>query len=363
MDIRTNTMFGTSHSWAVTMRSLFSEFIKENHRPFIMSINGYKGVNPKWKFAFDQDTKYPDLDICYTAPLNFKTRFQKKAKIKAAIYNYETKPFPKEWFGCWDDLDFILPSSQWSKEVFLEAGCPDEKLKVIPHGIDILSKTKTKFKLNSDKSFKFLAVCIPHKRKNIDILIDAYYSSFTSNDDICLVIKTELKDKVSQRFEVNVIEEIKKMQVKHLARGHTSKSLPQVEIVSSFIDNMWELYNSVDAIVSATSSEGFGIPFLEGLAAEKIVIAPACTGQLDFLNNKNSLLVECREIVATPAYQYWYVSDNAKTFVPKFDDLVENMIYAYKNNVKCKTELLPEMARTAKLYSWKAAADGILKLK
>ena len=99
-------------------------------------------------------------------------------------------------------------------------------------------------------------------------------------------------------------------------RKHRGKNLPQIEIIQHRYDSMVPLYNSCDCLVSASSSEGFGLPLLEALAAKMLVIAPRCTGQLDFLTDKNSLLVDVKEINAGSKYQYWRATKGAKTFLP-----------------------------------------------
>jgi len=59
---------------------------------------------------------------------------------------------------------------------------------VIPHGYHPdLFKDKSKIDLSVKRSFKFLNVSIGHYRKNIGLLVDAYYSAFTKDDDVSLV--------------------------------------------------------------------------------------------------------------------------------------------------------------------------------
>ena len=77
-------------------------------------------------------------------------------------------------------------------------------------------------------------------------------------------------------------------QAKHKKRN----DLPIIEIVTKRYESIVPLYNSCDVLVSATSSEGFGLPLLEGLAAGMLVIAPRFSGQLDFLSDKNSILYD-----------------------------------------------------------------------
>lgn len=366
LKIRSHSIFGTHHSWAVTMRSLFGEFIKDGHDPYIRSINKYACVPKEWEEHCNRDTPEPDLDICYTAPINFHSRFAPGAKVKAAIYNYETIPLPKVFGDAYKHVDYVLPSSEFSKKVFLEAGWPEDKLVVVPHGIhsdDFLDKSK--LRLKNKNTFRFLNVSIPHYRKNIPLLVHAYYDAFTANDDVCLVIKTKVQPTIGKkrnRFEQLVARDIALLQDKMIRGGRPAETLPLIELIEEKFPSMVPLYNACDVLVSATSSEGFGIPLLEGLAANMLVIAPRCTGQLDFLNDKNSLLVDVATMKAGPEYQYWAISDKAWTYIPIKKSLSMQMRNAFDNEKKLRKKFRKQRAKTLEQFTWDNAAKQILEL-
>jgi glycosyltransferase involved in cell wall biosynthesis len=368
LKIRTFTMFGTHHSWAVTMRSLFGEFIEMGHDPYILSINKFSQTPKSWNKYLGRTHEEPDIDICYTAPLNFAKRFEKKSKLKLAIYNYETIPLPKMWKDSYKNLDYVLPSSNFSKEVFLEAGWPDEKCIVVPHGYNPRDfENKSEIELINDRTFRFLNVSIGHYRKNIGLLVDAYYSAFSSEDDVCLVLKTKLNPPEGKgrphRFECNVKKQIYDVQQKHIANGRTHKSFPMLEVREDRLPSMVPLYNSCHAMVSATSSEGFGLPLLEGMAAGMTIVAPRCTGHLDFLNDSNSLLADVKKIKAGPEYQYWVVSDDSKTYLPIVESLSEKMREAYDKNEQLREEHAKGKDKILREFTWENAAKKILEIR
>jgi glycosyltransferase involved in cell wall biosynthesis len=345
------------------MRNLIYEFEKKKHKLFLKSTNGVELFPKEWVKYLTLIHPNPDIDICYTLPRNFRARFKNKAKLKMAIYNYETSHMPKIWLKDIEFVDYVLPSSNFSKEVFVNSGWPEAKCIVIPHGINIKEyDDKSKFKLSNNKTFRFLNVSIPHYRKNIDLLVDAYYSAFSEEDDVCLVLKTKLQmpDRKPYGFECNVAQQIVGMQKKHLQMG---RKLPQIEIIQDRLDSVIPLYNSCDVLVSATSAEGFGLPLLEGLAANMIVIAPGCTGQLDFLNNKNSLVVDTKVIEAGKKYQYWIPTAGATTFLPIRESLSEQMINAFKNHNTLKKDFEKERERILYKFTWENAAKMIVDIK
>jgi len=350
-------MLGTTHSWAVTMRALLAEFYKLDNKIFAKSINGDSFFSEKKNYS-SKEIASPDIDISYTLPRNFKYRFKQNSSLKLAIYNYETSIMPSVWSDAINHVDFALPSSNFSKQVFVDSGWPEEKCIVIPHGINLKDfSDKSKVQLGTSKKFKFLNVSIPHYRKNIGLLLDAYYSAFTSKDDVCLVLKTKL-DKPKNYFEIDLKKEILRIQKKHFG-----KDLPQVEIVQKKFDSIIPLYNSCDCLVSSTSAEGFGLPLLEGLAAGMLVVAPRATGHTDFLSDKNSILYESKEILAPKEYQYWRSSPGATTFMPDKSALSESMFYAYKNHKSLLKKFSKETSFILNEFTWENAAKKILEIK
>lgn len=363
-NIRTLSMLGTSHSWAITMRSLLDGFIKNGHHCYLNSINGYEMVPEEWGPFLRRDIEAPDIDFCYTAPINFVNRFKNKSKLKMAIYNYETSILPAKWKDAYKYLDFVLPSSEFSKQVFVNNGWPEEKCVVVPHGIcpeDF--KNNAKETLVNDKPFRFLNVSIPHYRKNIPLLIEAYYDAFYGNQDVCLVIKTSLRSRgwrPKYLFECDVEHQLKLIQQRYISQG--KKDLPQIEFFESHVKSMVPLYNSCQVLVSASSAEGFGLPLLEGLAANMLVIAPNATGQIDFLNKKNSLLVDVKEQLADGRYQYWSVSKGATTYFPIKEHLSEQMLNAYENYQEHQENFKLERQRVLEKFTWENASKQIIRI-
>lgn len=356
--IRIKSMLGTSHSWAVTMRALVRSLMEHGSDLCLESINGYELVPLGWH-KLKSGLDYADIDLSYTLPRNFKERFSSTSKLKMAIYNYESTVLPSAWRNSHRHVDYILPSSQFSKKVFVEAGWPEEKCVVIPHGIwpeEFVRKDQVK-NLKTNKKFKFLNVSIPHYRKNIELLLDAYYSEFSFDEDVCLILKTSLR-KPKYKFECNVKKEVAKAQRKHLRT-----KLPQVELITHRYESLVPLYNSCDCLVSATSAEGFGLPLLEGMAAGMLVVAPHVTGQSDFLNENNSLKVSAKRVRAPDEYQYWRPSRGAEIYMPDKESLQSCMRTAFESRGSLSSSFEKGVEKTLRKYTWLNAAEKILNIK
>ena len=207
--------------------------------------------------------------------------------------------------------------------------------------------------------YLYLKIQITFNVKNIFTLLDAYYEEFSDKDDVCLILKTSLK-KPKYIFECDVVKEVLRAQKKHLKKR---KKLPQVEVIKHTYENIIPFYNSCDCLVSATSSEGFGLPLLEGLAAGMLVVAPHVTGQADFLNENNSLKVDSREIIAPKNHQYWKPSVGSKTYMPDVESLMYCMRSAYENKSNLLKDFSPNIKSTLDEFTWRNAAQKIISIK
>jgi glycosyltransferase involved in cell wall biosynthesis len=91
-----------------------------------------------------------------------------------------------------------------------------------------------------------------------------------------------------------------------------------------------------------------------------MVIAPAWGGQLDFLNENNSLLVSGKEMRADPKSMYWEGKNNAICFNPNTDEAADKLKQAYSNYEIINANIDKEYIFTK--YSWDNIAHEIIKL-
>jgi glycosyltransferase involved in cell wall biosynthesis len=111
-----------------------------------------------------------------------------------------------------------------------------------------------------------------------------------------------------------------------------------------------------------SSCEGFCLPLLEALACDKLIIAPRHGGQLDFLNDDNSLLVDTGEMEAPASHQYWGYMKGAVVGDPSIEHYKELLVHAYKNIDAEKARVKDSARKTVEHFSWERAAQMILDL-
>ena len=370
LKVRTYGMMGTigttggAASWAFTIHYLARGFQKLGHELYLNTTNGIKGVPKEWYKIF-RECPDPDIDICYTLPQNYPHRFSgvvagtKRAKLRLGIFNYESSILPQGWAEYARYVDYLLPSSEYVRDIFLRAGIPDSKIVVMPLGIDfdaLNAPVDEGFEFNTNKKFKLLNISIPHARKNIPQLVDAYFEEFSADDDICLIVKTTVTG-VKEAFEIDV-----QAAVNAIKEKYAGKNLPELILLEHRFNNMATIYKKTDALINVAASEGFGLPLLEAMACGKLVAAPRYGGVLDFLDKDNSLLIDTIEVKAPPEYQYWYATPGATVGLPTKESMRATMRNLYENHEALHKRFDKSMENTVKKYTWDNSVKIILDL-
>jgi glycosyltransferase involved in cell wall biosynthesis len=369
MKIYSQNFLAKNHSWSYTVQSIARSFIKKKYDYHLFSTNGLEffpeDLKPHLKGYIDGNKKFGELDesydlgISYTAPLNF-TKYLDRSKIKFGIwtseFNSDKNPLPAGFAKFCQYPDKILAPSKFSKDIFINSGIQENKIEVIPHGIDVsLFDQATPFKLKTNKSAKiFLNFGQPHLRKNIKDTLEVYGKAFSKKDDVCLVIKG-INKIPQQPFEVSYEKLFKEFRFKY--SNHA-----EVEFIDGFIPNIFSLYKVCDIYFSTTWGEGYGYPFLESLLSGLINIAPNYSGYLDFLNENNSFLISGRLAPAPKEALYWDANVNANIFKINIDEAVDKLKFVVKNKDIIKEKLKSNRSIVLEKYSWDKVTDQIIEL-
>lgn len=171
--------------------------------------------------------------------------------------------------------DEVFVCSQWAKEVAAQNGI---RAKVVPLGVDTtvfspapLPKGPTRF---------FTIGKIEH-RKGHDVLCEIFNRAFSSKDDVELYISWNnpfLRPEEKTFWENNYFHSDLGEKIHFVGRKETSQE------IAAFI-------NSMHCGIFPTRAEGWCMPALETLACGRHLIITNCTGQTEFVNTENSLLI------------------------------------------------------------------------
>lgn len=130
--------------------------------------------------------------------------------------------------------------------------------------------------LNDGEIFKFINICLLHKKKNIDLLINAFYILSMELDNIILDIGGSGPDK---KRLINLVNKLG-IQNKVNFLGNLSRE----SVLKNIKDS--------DCFVLSSNYETFGVVLVEALALGVPVIATKCGGPESIINDESGYLVE-----------------------------------------------------------------------
>ena len=330
--------FDSSYSLAIVNREIARALSKiYPNRVSLYSTDGYGDFEPDKNFL----ERNPDINNMYKLskkaghfPIVLRNPYPPRVyDMKGLIngmtsYGWEESEYPKEYLEDFNRyLDFLPVMSPFVKKLMIDNGI-NIPVYTVGVGVDhILTINSEKYPLKTKKSFKFLHISSCFPRKGIDILLDAYTSAFTKNDDVVLIIKTFPNPHNKVEELINYYQ-------------NKNKNYPEIELINKDIpeSQIKYLYEKSDCFILPSRGEGFGMPAAEAMLLKKPVIATNYSGQTYFCNKETAFLVDykfekSKSHLAQP-FSYWVT--------PKKNELIEKMLYVYKNinseGVKKKVE-------------------------
>lgn len=280
---------------------------------------------------------------------------QLKNTYKIGYWAWELERFPSNYLKSGRYLnDLWVPSSFIANSI--ERSC-DFSPKIVPH--PVMNHPKGYYnvdkKFNVDKN-KFIVTSAfdlnsYSSRKNPVASVKAFQlaskhnKEFASNASLILKLSGSLNKK-NIISEINNIKEENKLDIK---------------IIDSLLteSQMSGLRNLTDVFISLHRSEGFGLNLVENMSAGNLVIATNYSGNIDFMNNSNSLLVDYKLIPLRkndyPEYHGQFWAD------PDINDACEKLLWSFENVEKSSALGIEARNFISKNYSIESISKTVQK--
>jgi len=234
----------------------------------------------------------PEIQIVHLTPENFPT-YRDPQCYNIAYTAWETDTLPSQWIDLCNMMDEIWVPSKWNIEVFKNSGVKKPVYR-IPHIVS-LPDTSDAEPVNidiSDDTFVFYSIFQWLERKNPMALMKAYLTEFKPDEKVVFALKA---------YRVNTSQAEKAIIKEDIARIKKSLNMDRGFPPLVFFGNLMTaaemkgLHMKGDCFVLAHRAEGFGIPHAEAMSYGKPVISTNYSGNLEFMNDDNSFLIDYQE--------------------------------------------------------------------
>lgn len=218
-----------------------------------------------------------------------------------AAYNigrvmFETDGLPPDWVARCNQMDEIWVPTDFNLETFRRAGVKTTLFKV-PGGIDAerFRPGRQPLAIPGAQGTVFLSIFEWSYRKGWDALLRAWAKAFFPGDDVSLILRTyplNVTDVPGHRQAQWIEQRIDRFLEEEL--GLARDAVAPIVVLGEQVpeQDLPGLFTAAGAYVGPSRGEGWGRPYMQAMACGLPVIATRWSGNLEFMNDDNSLLVD-----------------------------------------------------------------------
>lgn len=253
---------------------------------------------------------------------------------------WESTTIPTSWLHNMSLCDEIWATSEFVKQTYEKMNV-HHNIHIIPHGIDpdwkIIDREVT-------DTFYFLHVGGDSKRKNAQLVVDAFVECFGGDDRYKLILKYNKYIHAEAYVDNSFV--------------HPSKH-PQIICIPDIMttEQLIKLYHKSHCMVYPTSGEGFGMIPFEAICTGMPTIVTNLTGTADFAKYSIPLTASWG---SADWNSHQYSCDTGDWAVPNFDELCDLMTHVVNEYDDFKKYTLQSAKILHEEHSWSAVADKIL---
>jgi glycosyltransferase involved in cell wall biosynthesis len=347
-----------SHSLALVNREFCLQLIDAGYEvsiiPFEKDTIGTE-ADPRFKKIVSRTNKAlsgkADVHIRHQWPPDFNPPQEGHWVI---IQPWEYGRLPESWIEPMANLvDEIWVPSRHVLKTCIASGVPADRVQVVANGVntDQFHPGVRKHAIESLKKFRFLFVGGGLWRKGVDLLLDAYRGTFSSRDNVVLIIK----DLPQQQFYIDqgvgrIIREIQK-----------DPNAPEVFHMQTVLEpgELPGFYAACDCLVHPYRGEGFGLPVLEAMACGVPVITTAGGSTDDFCSPDQVFLIPSTRREFNPK-DIKLAGGGGWVLEPDLNALQMHMREVFEKNNAAKERALSVSEHVRSHYGWENVAQKLI---
>lgn len=202
----------------------------------------------------------------------------------------EADRLPTEWVAACNAFDEIWVPSDVDRDAFARAGVARHKLHKISYPLDSarFRGDLAPLAIEGMRGFNFLSVLDWSSRHGWDVLLNAYLSEFSAEEDVALVLKVDLSRHSLDQVQLQLLDFVQRR------LGMDPQRIPDMIVLDTPIpdETMPRLYKTADAFVLPCRYEGWGRHFMHAMAMGLPTIGTGWGGHTEFMTPENAYLID-----------------------------------------------------------------------
>ncbi|MGB8841402.1 MAG: glycosyltransferase family 4 protein [Aliidongia sp.] len=255
-----------------------------------------------------------------------------------------------------DPLLTITTPSHWSAEGFRRLGFADDRIAVVPHGIDPdlfrpwpdwRARVRAELGLSG---FVFMSAGAMTGNKGIDLLLRAFATVAARHGDVRLLLKGADALYTSQQFLAQALKSLSRSEADLVAERLVYRG------AALSMEQMALLYQAADAYVSPYRAEGFNMPVLEAAACGIPVICTRGGPTDDFVTDEFAWRIDSRPLPVA------FHGETGTQLEPDADHLAALMLRIIDDTAFRTAAALAGPRHAAGQFTWENAIDKTISL-
>ena len=213
-----------------------------------------------------------------------------KDLYRIGYWAWESDLAPASWVAVARWFHEIWVPSRFVADALVRAGVSPARLRIVPHPVPVPAPVETRFERGQVRVLTLFDPRSGFDRKNPMGAIDAWLEAFYEpRVDVELIVKALAGADDHPFFQA--------LRDRALGRG-------DIVFLAETLDDdaQARLLNSCDILLSLHRGEGYGLPLAEAMARGLAVIGTGWSGNTDFMNDNNSILIPSHLVPASIMY-------------------------------------------------------------
>ncbi len=298
----------------------------------------------------------PDMFGMFVLRYHRRLRYDMMPSVNAIVPFWELPALPAKWLPILRSFDVVLAPSRFVREA-VESSMPARSRPLVweyPQSVtppEAVAPDRSRWLGDRSDRITFLStfdIWSDIERKNPWAAIGAFQRAFAGRDDVSLVLKVNHARSHTHSEQLARLESV-------VSEDH--RILLMTDFVSR--EDLWSLYASVDAYISLHRAEGLGLGLMEAMTVGKPVVATAWSGNMDFMNDSNSVPVPFRLVPVSDTTHGNYTPESSQEWAEPDVDAAAEALRALADDSALLTRLGVQGARDMRRRFERQAEPGV----